>query len=402
MATYKVLQDIEAEDKLVGPLTLHQFIYAAVAAVSLYISFLSLTKGAAFIMVVFLPIAFVAGFFAFPWKGEQPTEIWALAKIRFMVKPRKRIWDQTGMKELVTVTAPKKVEHQYTNNLSEIEVKSRLKALADTIDSRGWATKNADYNVYNKPNPLVVPGSDRLVAENGMPQEVATLQAPPTSEDMFDDQSTVATQLDAMLSKSTKDHHARVLQEVSNAQQAQAQVAQPQTQQAQSGQPSIVPNNYWFLNDSNPASAHQAPQVVLPGTDDATAHPANAADPTEEEKALAEHFKHQNQAAQQVSYGHLHVIQPLSAQNGPAPQDNNIIDYGQVQAQTQQAQNDLSAEEQKLSAEAKQQAKPAVTRQPDPAILELANNDDLDVATIARQANKEIRKSPDEVEIRLH
>jgi len=43
-----------------------------------------------------------------------------------------------------------------------------------------------------------------------------------------------------------------------------------------------------------------------------------------------------------------------------------------------------------------------VTHKADPAILELANNDDLDVATIARQANKEIRKSPDEVEIRLH
>jgi hypothetical protein len=45
---------------------------------------------------------------------------------------------------------------------------------------------------------------------------------------------------------------------------------------------------------------------------------------------------------------------------------------------------------------------PAVTRQPDPAILELANNDDLDVATLARQASKEIKKSPDEVEIKLH
>ncbi len=30
MATYKVLQDIEAEDKLLGPLTLKQFIFAVV------------------------------------------------------------------------------------------------------------------------------------------------------------------------------------------------------------------------------------------------------------------------------------------------------------------------------------------------------------------------------------
>ncbi len=43
-----------------------------------------------------------------------------------------------------------------------------------------------------------------------------------------------------------------------------------------------------------------------------------------------------------------------------------------------------------------------MTHQPDPAIIELANNDDEDIATLARRANKEIRKTPDEVEIRLH
>jgi hypothetical protein len=31
MATYKVIQDIEAEDKLVGPLSLKQFIFALIA-----------------------------------------------------------------------------------------------------------------------------------------------------------------------------------------------------------------------------------------------------------------------------------------------------------------------------------------------------------------------------------
>src|SRR5205085_1456504 len=104
----KVLQDIEAEDKLVGPLSLRQLIYACVAAASLYICFLAYSRGAAFMIVFFLPIAAGCGFFAFPWKGEQPTEIWALARLRFMVKPRTRIWNQDGMKDVVTITAPRK------------------------------------------------------------------------------------------------------------------------------------------------------------------------------------------------------------------------------------------------------------------------------------------------------
>src|SRR6185437_12722766 len=134
MATYKVIQDIEAEDKLVGPLTLRQFIYAGIAALSGYLGFLFATKGAAFMLALFVPVVFVCGFFAFPWGRDQPTEIWALAKIRFMLKPRRRIWDQGGVRDLVTITAPKVVEIVRTNGLNQDEVHSRLQALADTID----------------------------------------------------------------------------------------------------------------------------------------------------------------------------------------------------------------------------------------------------------------------------
>ena len=53
MSTYKVLQDIEAEDKLIGPLTLRQFIYALVAAFNGYLTFMVITKGIAFMAAFF-------------------------------------------------------------------------------------------------------------------------------------------------------------------------------------------------------------------------------------------------------------------------------------------------------------------------------------------------------------
>src|SRR3569623_2019391 len=119
MATYKMIQDIEAEDKILGPLSLRQFIYALISAICLYISFICLTKHVAFLLILFLPPALFTGFFAFPFGQDHPTEVWALAKIRFMFKPRRRIWDQSGVKELVTVTVPKKIERVLTNGLSE-------------------------------------------------------------------------------------------------------------------------------------------------------------------------------------------------------------------------------------------------------------------------------------------
>jgi hypothetical protein len=393
MATYKVIQDIEAEDKLVGPLTLRQFIYAAIGAIAGYICFLGVSKGAPIILVIFAPILAACGFFAFPWKGDQPTEIWALARLRFAIKPRRRIWDQSGIKDYVTITVPKKVEVHYTNGLNQDEVAARLHTLADVIDSRGWATRNAQYNAQAT--------SDRLVNPGALPQAVSDNIA--ASDDMLDEQSTVAQNIDSQLDKSTTDHRKRVLQQMSDAGKPTAPAAPAQVTGPTLPSP-IMPaqpvaaaplDTAWFMND--PAANGQSAQIVTPG-----GAPTNAAtpEPTEEEKALAEQFKEQNQVAQQISYGHLHVVQPLSADGKPVqgtPATKPIIDYKDSK------ELDAEAVKQKALAEqARKRAEAAVTHQPDPAIIELANNDDEDIATLARRANKEIRKTPDEVEIRLH
>ena len=144
MATYKVLQDIEAEDTLIGPLTLRQCIYAGIAVIGGYLSFVLISRGVGYLSVVFLPFILGGLFFAFPWSKQQTTEVWALAKVRFFLKPRKRIWNQSGVKELVTITAPRRAPKNYSRHLSPTEVQSRLRALADTIDSRGWAVKNIE------------------------------------------------------------------------------------------------------------------------------------------------------------------------------------------------------------------------------------------------------------------
>lgn len=426
MAQYKVIQDIEAEDKLVGPLTLRQFIYAGVAAVCLYICFLAYSRGAAFLIVFFLPIAVAAGFFSFPWKGEQPTEIWALARARFMLKPRVRIWDQDGVKDLVTVIAPRKAPAYRSSkaSMSQNEVRSRLKALADTIDSRGWATRNAAYGISQQwAHPTVAPTPDA-----GNP-----LAAMIPSDDMFDEQSSVAQNFDAMLNRSQTQKRERVLQEISQAQNpSEAQPAPLQQQPAAPiqtsipqypyampqlptpvmpttavGQPSVPTaqpqqSQYWFADGPaypvNPAIAQQdaTTATAAPYHIESDTPLAVPATPTPEEVSLVEDIKRQNQSAMAINYGHMRVLQPTS--DPYAASNNGVpIDYqGASQIPAPVYTDDIAANS--VPAPAPQ----PVTRQPDPAILELANNDDLDIATIARQAKREIDKSPDEVEIRLH
>ncbi len=329
-----------------GPLTLKQFIFAAIAAVCLYLSFFATTKHAAFLLAFFLPVAVAAGFLAWPWSRDQPTEIWLLAKIRFFLKPRKRIWDQDGIQELVTITVPKKIEHHLTNDLSQTEVTSRLRALADTIDSRGWAIKNVNINLSAQPSYVMPdPTSDRLIDLATLPQEVPAIDVG-AADDMMDPQSNpVAQHLDQMIGASTKQHRQQLIQKVKDMGQQPA-VTPPTSLPA--------PQDLWFTQQQVAPSNAGLSQPVAP--------PISQQD----ERALLAQL-HPDKP--EVAYGHMKVIDPAgAAQPTPAaPAD---------------------------------QAPTAPTS--DPALLELASNDDLDVATIARQAHKKRGpEPPDEVVVPL-
>jgi hypothetical protein len=350
MATYKVLQDVEAEDKLVGPLTLRQFIYACIAAICLYLSFISFTKHVTFLLAIFLPIASVFAFFAFPWGKDQPTEIWALAKIRFLIKPRRRIWDQSGIKELVTVTVPKTIEHHLTNGLNQEEVVSRLQALAHTIDSRGWAIKNVNVNLATAASGPQIEASDRLVAASSLPQEVVSIDVRPSDDILDEFANPIAQQFQTMITASSTAHRNQLI----------AQMQQPSIA-PQQAQPAMPPDNYWFMNTSNaatPSNPSQPMPAPVAATPQIQPQPVIAATPTPEEEALVAKFKQQNES-QSLAYGHLKTLKT----------PEQLAEEARIQA----AQN---------------AAKPPVTPTSQAAIMNLASNDDLDVATIARQANK--------------
>jgi hypothetical protein len=327
MATYKVLQDIEAEDKLIGPLSLRQFIYASIAGVFIYLSFLSITKHASFMLVIFLPIIAFTAFFAWPWSLNQPTEVWALGKIRFFLKPHRRIWDQTGTKNLVTVTAPKTIDVNYTDGLSQTEVKSRLKALANTLDTRGWAIKNADLNSFTRPVQFSTQTTDRLldISQLALAPPVSDIQA---SDDILDEQSNpVAHHFEEMITASSQNRRQHIVQQLQSV-DAPA-VAAPDD------------NNYWFT-DNTPA-----PQ-------------------TRDEKTLSEELK-DLKAEPDIANANLHTLH-ISSPVKPT--------LGHP--------------------------KTSVTAPDSSDILQLASNNDLNVATIAREANKNDGSNQDEVVINLH
>lgn len=357
MATYKVIQDIEAEDKLIGWMTPRQTIYAAVVMVSGFIGFLLATNGAWWLSIFLLPHMVLFAVLAGPFVHDQPSEVWLLAKIKFFLLPRKRIWDQSGLKELVTITVPKKIERKLTDGLSQTEVKSRLSALANTIDSRGWAVKNVNVNLYAQPD-YAMAGSDRLIDTNILPQDVPNFEVT-AQDDILDERSNpVAQHLDQMIAQSTQAHRQQVVQQMKN--------PQPKAD---------GPADYWFLNATAGQQTQTAPGyatfdhnlTVAPGSTQAAATPVAVPDPsTDDQQALLSKI-HSEKKRTHTSSKHLRTIKTLE---------------------------EKQEEERK---EAAKQAK-ATENKINPAVQQLANNNDLNISTIARQANKPQQK-PDDGEV---
>lgn len=394
MAVYKVIQDIEAEDKFVGPLTLKQFIFAGITVICIYLVFILIVKHLWYLALPLLPVIFTGIFLAFPWGRDQPTEIWLLAKVRFLLKPRRRVWDQSGVQELVTITAPKHDDMQYTNNLSQNEVQSRLRLLANTIDSRGWAIKNVNVNLANTPSSVIASQfSDRLVDPSSLPHEVSNTDVL-ASDDIMDPQNNpLAQHFDQLINNSSQNHRQAALQQMDQARTDPASVSVTSDEQSSVGAPAP---NYWFINQPDPSQLPTGtmPLVTQLDNNDPSALPAVAASNdnlSPEEKALLDKLHKKETEPESPIYGHMRVIQPLSVQ---ARQAKN------KKSKQKAAEKPLAVAKTVVDTAPKPAAKP-VTQGTDPAILELAINNDRDVASLAREANAIKKDSPNEVIIKL-
>ena len=140
MATYKVPQDVEAEDRLLGPFTFRQFVYLLIAAIA---GALAAALFQIFPLLALLPAPVIFFFLvlALPLTKDQPMETYLAAIVSFYMKPNKRFWRPGQGETTIQITAPKIVEKSRTRDLSEEEASHRLSFLSNLIDSEGYAIR---------------------------------------------------------------------------------------------------------------------------------------------------------------------------------------------------------------------------------------------------------------------
>jgi len=265
MSRYKVAQDVEAEDKILGPFSFRQFIYLLVATAGIALAW-GLSQVFLPLAVIPVPIILLFGALALPLRKDQPMEVYLAAVISFYTKPRRRMWQPDGINSLIEITVPEKVEIERTKNLSQDEAERRLAYLSQLADSHGWSIRHTR-----------VPD-----AQGSMISDVY-FEAQQTS-DMFDDNSSEARAMTRRIEQSNQARRRAAIERMQAPAAALPAVADGQPlQQApvpyQPAWPQTQPQPYQAAPQPAPTIPPQATPPYQPPVDDAGFAPVSPPQP---------------------------------------------------------------------------------------------------------------------------
>ena len=205
MSIYKVPQDVEAEDKLLGPFSFRQFVFLIIAVVGIGIAY-ALSQLLLPLFLIPMPVVLFFGALALPLKKDQPMEVYLAAVISFMLKPKKRLWQPDGIETLVEVVAPKTEEKIYGNKYDQAEVQRRLSYLANLVDSQGWSIRGV-----NNPNSSM---------------QADLFNEGRAANDILDENSTTAQNINNLMRQSDIRRREEVIQKMQTAQTTTAAASQ--------------------------------------------------------------------------------------------------------------------------------------------------------------------------------
>lgn len=362
MASYKVPQDVEADDKLIGPFSFRQFIYLIIVALAIALAW-GLAQIFIGLAIIPLPIILLFGALALPLRKDQPMEIYLAAMISFLLKPRMRMWDPDGVDSNIEISAPKTVDINRKKDLSEGEAHERLNYLANLVDTQGWSIRG----VQSTNN--IAMNTDVLLEAQG-------------AEDILDTNTSVANTFGQMMQESTRRMHEEAKQRMMNITATPEPVAQPQPVM----QPQPVAQPIYTQPQPMPVQPAYQPVVEQP---ELVAQAVQAVQP----QPII-------QPPQTVQIEEVPVFNPYPNIQQSVIQPLDATDRVAEAPQPQPTQETTSALKSTPPKEPEPITPPSTSeKQASAGIIELANSSDLSIQTIARQANRLNSKSDESDEV---
>lgn len=141
---FKVPQNIDMEDKIIGPLTLSQFFYLLFGGILIYILFNKLVlAGLTFVFIILaIPIGLFFFAMAFVKVQDRPFPSFVMAAIKYMSLPRARVWQHVPEKAASTIPKAQNISEEDkkvpTKKLDDV----RVRELAGILDTKTKGNKD--------------------------------------------------------------------------------------------------------------------------------------------------------------------------------------------------------------------------------------------------------------------
>ena len=136
---YKVPQNIDKQDEIVGPLTIVQFSYLAIAFAMDFLLFKSMPRFTSIMLII--PISLIAIGLAFVKVNDKPLIEFLTAMITFFQKSKVRVWHKTSDEPILQVkqtpvTTKEAPAHKDFNS-------QQISQLSQTLDQGGQVAESS-------------------------------------------------------------------------------------------------------------------------------------------------------------------------------------------------------------------------------------------------------------------
>ncbi len=133
---YKVPQKIDMEDRIVGPLTLAQFLYVMIGGMLIYACYqVFIFDNPIVFWVLSVPIAIITVSMAFLKIQEEPFPKFLIHTLLFLTRAKKRVWmkgDTAQFRGKVFLEEKKTIIKEKID--TKAQAKTKLKSAIDIVD----------------------------------------------------------------------------------------------------------------------------------------------------------------------------------------------------------------------------------------------------------------------------
>lgn len=133
---FEVPQNIDLEDKILGPMTLRSFLILLFGALIVYSIFFIPGISKTVAIIIAIPLAIAVLLITFVKVQDQPFTQFFMNLIYFSLRPQKRIWNSEDIKPGVTIK--NQTQKEEGHHAQKVVSHGQIEKLAQIVDTKGW------------------------------------------------------------------------------------------------------------------------------------------------------------------------------------------------------------------------------------------------------------------------